>query len=567
MRKLFNKSVWIFKQSKSIMLYLIIIIALGIISSFANVYRALITKNLVDTAVKGSFSAIYKYLIILGALILADILLNSSISIISTYSSTKLSNNLQKKLYSHITFSKWLDTTKYHSGDLLSRLTNDISTLVSLLVTTLPNVISLATLLFSSFFILLSYEPIVAVITIVLAPISLLFSRIYAKKLKNIHLRTQENESKYISYMQESVQNILITKSFCVEADTLDKFSKLQHNKLKLSVSKSGISAFYSGSISLGYWLTYFIVFALGAYRLSLGALTFGTLTALLQLTGNVQIPLSGLASSLSQFITAYASTERLMAIEALELESAPKKHDKLDTFLLPIIQYDNVSFGYKEALPILKNVSFTLFPGEIVALVGPSGEGKTTLIRLLLSLINPKEGSAKIICNNEAIDISPYTRNNISYVPQGNTLFSGTIADNLRYGFPEATDEDIEKALKAAFAWDFVDKLPEKISTVIGEHGSGVSEGQAQRLVIARALIRRKPILLLDEATSALDMDTEVNVLKSIKTLEYHPTCIIITHRPSALAICSRVLKLEDGNIHEIDRASIQESALESLQ
>lgn len=566
MKSLIIKTKWLLSQCKSVIFYLIIIIILGLLISTSSVYRAVVTKNLIDSATGRNPSAIWSPLIILGLLIVGELVINYVQAILNTYCSTKLSNTIQKRLYSHITYSEWTESSKYHSGDLISRILSDTSTVTNLIVNTLPSIISLSYMVISSFIILLFYEPIVAFLTIIIGPLALLFSRFYGKKLRTIHLKTQENEAKYLSFMQESINNMLIVKTFCLEDHNLNKFTSLQKKRINLSVSRMRLSTLYSTTINLSYWVTYFITFCFGAFRLSNGASSFGTLTALLQLTANVQMPLSGLASSLSQFITAYASVERLMTIEDMSLETASGDKSKKATFMLPIIEYKNVSFGYKDSLPILKDLSFTLFPGEIVALVGPSGEGKTTLIRLLLSLIKPKEGTLKLVSNNETQEVSPDTRHQISYVPQGNTLFSGTIADNLRFGFLEATDKDIEAALKAACAWDFVSNLPDKTETLVGEHGTGLSEGQAQRLVIARALIRRKPILILDEVTSALDMDTEVKVLKSIKSLDYHPTCIIITHRPSAFAICNRILKLEQGSLGEVKSDSIEESALSLL-
>lgn len=561
------KSKWLLSQCKSVILYLILIIVLGLLESTSNVYKAVVTKNLIDAATNSNISAILTPLIILGSLIIGDLIANYALALLNTYCSTKLTNTIQKKLYTHITYCEWTEGSKYHSGDLISRIINDTSSITNLIVYTLPNIISLSFTIISSFIILLSYEPIVALLTITIAPIALIFSRLYGKKLKYIHLSNQENEAKYLSYMQESIKNRLIVKTFCLEAHNIQNFSNIQNKRINLSLSRSSISTLYSSTINFSYWATYFLIFCLGSFRISNGTLTFGTLTALIQLSINVQAPLSSLASSLSQFITAYASTERLMTIEGLSLETVSKVKKAQLTFMPSIIEYNNVTFGYKDSSPILKDMFLNLFPGEIVALVGLSGEGKTTLIRLLLSLIKPKSGTIKLLTNDKDIEISPDTRHHISYVPQGNTLFSGTIADNLRYGFLEATDKDIENALKAACAWDFVNNLPDKTETLIGEQGTGLSEGQAQRLVIARALISRKPILILDEVTSALDMDTEVKVLKSIKNLDYHPTCIIITHRPSALAICNRVLKLSGGNIQEVDGNSIEESALSILQ
>ena len=252
------------------------------------------------------------------------------------------------------------------------------------------------------------------------------------------------------------------------------------------------------------------------------------------------------------------------MEIESLASENLSKSKLKDMTANLYITGKD-INFSYKEDLPILKNINFNINPSEIVALVGPSGEGKTTLIRLILSLIHPTSGNAYISdkTTNTNENIIPDHRNLISYIPQGNTLFSGTIEENLKIGNPDATMEELIECCKIACAYDFIKSLDDKFKTVIGEKGLGISEGQAQRIAIARALLKKTPILILDEATSSLDGDTEIKVLEGIKNLKHKPTCIIITHRPSALEICNRIFKLQRGTLKEIE-SPISEVAAE---
>jgi ABC-type bacteriocin/lantibiotic exporter with double-glycine peptidase domain len=568
LKDLFSKLKWFITQSKPIILYLIFIILLGTLLSITSVYRAIISKSLIDFSIKGNFSSSVHTLIIMSLIILGQITFSSLINLLTSYSSTKLSNNIQKKLYTHITYSKWIDSSKYHTGDILTRITNDVSTITNFIINTIPNVISLTVLLICSFIALLSFEPLLAVLLLLIAPISILTSHFFGRKLKKLYLKSQEAESNNVSFIQESIQNILIVKTFCLEKDNLSNYDKIQNTKLKLSLSRGYISALYNMMISLGYWGSYFLVFCWGSSSLSRGATTFGTLTALLQLTSNIQAPLSGLASSFSQFITSFASVERLMDIENLSLENyklAPTS-SMLENITSAFIEFKNITFGYTKNTTILKNISLNIFSGEIVAIVGTSGEGKTTFIKLLLSLLDDYKGSIHIISNNKIINVSPETRNLISYVPQGNTLFSGSIADNLRNGDPSATENEIESALKSACAWNFITKLQHKTNTIIGERGIGLSEGQAQRIAIARAFLRKKPILILDEATSALDVNTETQILKSIKNLDYSPTCIIITHRPSALSICNRVFRLENGNISEVHDYVVNETASEII-
>jgi ABC-type multidrug transport system fused ATPase/permease subunit len=299
----------------------------------------------------------------------------------------------------------------------------------------------------------------------------------------------------------------------------------------------------------VGYWAGYFLVFSWGAVKLINKKTTFGSVTAMLQLIGNIQGPFNGLASSLPQIISAYASSERIMEIEALKSDKLIENQNTLAT---AGIEFENVNFSYKADTPILKDLSVKLKQGETVALVGASGEGKTTIINLLLSLINPDSGEIRFFDEANSLVVNSDTRKYISYVPQGNTLFSGTIMDNLLRGNENATEEEVEQAARAACAWGFIHKSKAGLQTEIGERGVGLSEGQAQRLAIARALLHKTPILILDEATSALDGQTEIEVLKAINKLEPAPTCIIITHRTTALKICDRVLKLEGFSLVE---------------
>ena len=277
----------------------------------------------------------------------------------------------------------------------------------------------------------------------------------------------------------------------------------------------------------------------------------------MLQLYGKVQYPFSSLASMFPGLISTIAAAERLMELEDIPLEKSSKT--EIIDFTNPEITFENVSFEYKKDNKIINDVTLTIPYGETIAFVGPSGEGKTTLIRLILSLINPSSGKVYLKEDNKEDTFNRDYRNLISYVPQGNTLFSGTIEDNLRYGNFKATEEEIYEALENACALDFVNELEDGIKTVIGEKATGISEGQAQtqRIAIARSFLRKKPILILDEATSALDPETEVKVLKAIKSLSHKPTCIIITHRPSALNICHRIIRLEKGHLKEVNKSS----------
>lgn len=565
MKNLCNTLKWMKSLCGKYFIYVFLIICIGGITSIASVYRAVISKKLIDAAIGGNISLIIKPLTYLALLIIYEVFSSSFSAYVTARCSVRLSTHIQKKLYKHIIYSKWQEQVKYHSGNLLSRITSDVGTITEVIVKTLPTITSLSILFITSFITLFHFDATLAVISITILPIFVFIGKLYGRKLKEIHKKSQENDAKYYSFMQESLQNLLIVKTFCLEDINLDQVTKLQKNRINLSIKRSTIGIFANLFMSLGGWCGFFFVFCWGAVNLSKGNGTYGTLTALLQLMGAIQAPIYGLAGSLPQIAASLGSAERLMQIESLPQEERCVKEPvtALSGFCKYTIELDDVSFQYLQDVPVLKNVSFTIEPGETIGILGPSGEGKTTLIRILLALIDTQDGHVIFKNNRKEVPANPNIRNLISYVPQGNTLFSGSIKSNLLYGNKAATEVEMEAALAAAGALSFVNSLQDKLETIIGEKGIGLSEGQAQRIAIARALLRKKPILILDEATSSLDTETELKILDTIKNLPHNPTCIIITHRPSALSICDRLFKLKEGYLYEISNDSRKESAV----
>ena len=502
-------------------------------------------------------------------------------SFMSTHSSTKLTQNIQRKIYQHIQCSDWLEQSKFHSVSLLTRVTSDVSNISSAILGTIPSLVSLLVTLVGSFYTLISWAPSIALAAVFIGPFLILVGKYFSSKLKDLYKEAQEEDVKYRSFMQESIQNIMIVKTFCMEKINMHRLIDIQNNKYKIAMRNTRLSVMTSMSMSFCSSLAYFTIFTWGVLNIAKGVSTYGTFTGMLQLYSKVQAPFSSLASMIPGLISTIAAAERLMEIEAIPVEKMADEKELDDigslevaldsisskvssTFNKPNIVFDNVSFAYKANNNILNNINLTIDAGETIAFVGPSGEGKTTMIRLILSLINPTEGNVLLSEGNLVKDINRNYRELISYVPQGNTLFSGSIRDNLKYGNPYASDDEIKVALKNACALDFVNELEDGLDTMIGEKGVGISEGQAQRIAIARSFLRERPILILDEATSALDPETEVNVLKAVRALPTKPTCIIITHRPSALNICNRIMKLEKGHIREVSRESILEVASE---
>ena len=580
-KDLWIKIKWMGSYAKPAIPFLIFSIVVNVIFALIGIYNVTVSKSLIDSAISGDSEGTIRWLIVMLVITLISMLSTPITSFMSTHSSTKLTQNIQRKIYQHIQCSDWLEQSKFHSVSLLTRVTSDVSNISSAILGTIPSLVSLTVTLFGSFYTLISWAPSIAFAAVFIGPFLILVGKYFSSKLKDLYKEAQEEDVKYRSFMQESIQNIMIVKTFCMEKVNMHRLIEIQNNKYKIAMRNTRLSTMTSMSMSFCSSLAYFTIFTWGVLNIAKGISTYGTFTGMLQLYSKVQAPFSSLASMIPGLISTIAAAERLMEIEAIpvekmadekELDNITNLEIALDSisnkvssnFNKPNIVFDNVSFAYKANNNILNNINLTIESGETIAFVGPSGEGKTTIIRLILSLINPTEGNVLLSEGNLVKEINRNYRELISYVPQGNTLFSGSIRDNLKYGNPNASDDEIKAALSNACALDFVNELEDGLDTMIGEKGVGISEGQAQRIAIARSFLRERPILILDEATSALDPETEVNVLKAVRALPTKPTCIIITHRPSALNICNRIIKLEKGNLREVSRESILEVASE---
>lgn len=547
-KKLIESSKWFISYMKGHKLSILLILICNIAGSLSNVAIAITSKNLVDIATSGDTGSILKAIVVFAAIIIVFLGTNAVSTVISTRTLEAFSNDMRERLFARISMTEWMEISRYHSGDVLTRLTSDVSAITSGIVSVIPSVFSLGIQMAAAFATLLYFEPYLALIAFALGPAAVLFSRLWGRRLKKLHIKLQETESEYRSFIQESLEHLTIIKAFGLEGKKNDTISSLHGKRMDLVNQRNKTNVAVNTILSGGYWLGYLAAFAWGAIRLSQKATTFGTMTAFLQLVGQVQSPFIGLAHTYPRIVVVFASAERLKELEGLELE---KKAERLPESFSVGVVFKDVCFSYSKDEKILDSVSFNLVPGETLALIGPSGEGKTTVIRLILALLKPDSGS--VLFRDEKgneYTVNAATRNWVAYVPQGNTLFSGTVAENIRCGNPDATDDELKEAAETACAWEFIERLPEGMETVLGEHGLGLSEGQAQRISIARAILRKAPVLILDEATSALDIELEMRVLEGIRNLRQERACLVITHRLTALQISSRVLKLEDGKL-----------------
>lgn len=548
---------WLLDCSKPYLWIVIALSAISVLSAVAGVGSAVLSKEMVDNAISGHSSRAVLFIVLFMSVHLLILGLGALATKVSVELNEKLRYRIEQSILKQLYKSDWMAYSQIHSGDVVTRLTDDVTRITSLLVYTIPNVIALGFRLVCAFAILCYYDAVLALAAFAIGPLSIVISFLLGQKLKSLQHEVQTAESRHRSYITELVQHMLIIKTFQYEQSSMERVRERQDEKYRWVVRRNKLGIVANMIMSGGYWLGYVVAFVYGVFKLRGNATTFGTFTAFLQLVGQIQQPFTDLARSVPQILSGFASVERLSELETLESELPAVSGAVNGSNLIEAgIALEDVVFGYQAEANVLSGASLRVEPGEIVALIGSSGEGKTTVMRLLLSLVKARSGSIYVYHNHERIPISSETRRYFAYVPQGNTLFSGTILDNLKIGSLHADADDLERAVRAACAWDFINELPDKLHSVVGEGGAGLSEGQAQRLCLARAFIRPSPILLLDEATSALDMETEKAIFENLRKIYPRKTCLIVTHRLSVLPLCDRVYRLENGKLYEHDTA-----------
>lgn len=555
---------WMGAETKPYIKKLILLILMGGILSVVRVYMAYISKDLIDSALERNQEVLIKSGSIFCLTVLVQVVIKWISADLSVRTTENMSGSLKEKVYRHLTKAGWSEYTKYHTGDIQMRVVGDTQVMVNGMIDGIPKGTTLFTGLTAAFFVLFSLNKETALITLFLGPCSLILGGLAGSRYMSFHESTQEAEGRYRAYLQECLSHMLIIKTFGREGDSVEKLRQMQAEKKKLSIKRTFSTTLINTAAMMGVGLSFLLVFVWGMSHIFEKNLTVGTLTAYIQLIGQVLMPFVDMTVLFTSFLSAAGSAKRLMEIERMQTEDAESRTGikEFDEIVL-----DNLYFSYEKDRPLLKGVSASVKKGEIIGLIGASGQGKTTLINLIMQLLKPEKGCMLIKNENTIYNMDQFSvRDLISYVPQGNTLFSGTIEENLSVGGTGAKTEEKIEALKGAGAWDFVNGLKEGLKTVIGEYGIGLSEGQAQRIAIARALLKKAPLLILDEATSSLDMDTEKAILQNISSQGGERTCIIITHRLSALKYCHRVYKLEDGDLKEKEPVKLLAELNESI-
>lgn len=476
------------------------------------------------------------------ALMLLQIACGATDTWISTRISIESGNALRHRLFSRLLQSRWNELERFHTGDIINRIEQDTNAIVNLLTSSIPTVLVASIQLLAAFLFFCSLDSSLPWLLVALVPAFLVASRFYTRKMKRYTTEIRQSDSIIQSIIQESLQHRTVIKTLEQSEHHITKLDNLQEKLCNQVFGRTRFSIFSRLLASLAFSGGYLIAFLWGAVRMSTGDITFGSMTAFLQLVGKIQQPALGLSRLLPSFINALTAIERLQELEALPSESLEKRVLFSAT---PELILKDITFAYAQGeKPVLERFSARFPAGSSTAVVGETGAGKTTLIRLLLALTQPQEGEILLTKGKECVPVSTNTRSNFVYVPQGNSLFSGTIRDNLLMGNPQATEAEMKQALQTAVA-EFVFQLPKGIDTTISELGGGLSEGQAQRIAIARALLRPGSILLLDESTSALDQNTEKQLLTNLEQYCAGKTFIFITHHPALADACHRKYQL----------------------
>ncbi len=537
-----NKLKWFWHvsagQRKRILLSCLIGIA-GVSCSLAFIWSS---KQVIDVATGVKAGTIWCYGSITVALLLTQLLLGMLDTWINTRMQVEAGNAMRRQLFARLLQSRWNELEQFHTGDVVNRIEQDTSSVVTLLTNTIPNAISTGVQLVGAFVFFCLLDRSLPWLIVAILPFFLLAARFYTRRMRSYTHNIRHSDSRIQSVIQESLQHRTVIKTLEQDGQHIEKLDSLQNTLRQQVNERVRFSLLSRGLVATAFSGGYLIAFLWGAVRLSEGTITFGTMTAFLQLVGKLQHPVIELARMIPAFVTTLTASDRLMELEALPSE---EKGEKILFAQTPDLSLRDVSFGYKkEGKKVFSGFSLDIPAGSHTAIMGETGKGKTTLIRLLLALAAPQAGNIVLKENGKEVGVSPLTRGNFVYVPQGNTLFSGTIRDNLLMGNPKATEEEMQQALHTAVA-NYVFTLPNGMDTLLNEQGGGLSEGQAQRIAIARALLRPGTILLFDEATSALDPETEQTLVENLRKHCQGKTAIFITHHPALSEACEQTYHL----------------------
>lgn len=566
LKQLTGEILWMYAYVRRYWLLIAVYVLLGASGSVLGLGTSVVSKELVDAVTGVNSRGIVQVACLYVGVGVGQIFVNAVKSRLSLKVRLKVTNEIRVDIYEQVLRTNWESLAKYRSGDLLYRVNGDAGMVANTILTFLPNVVTTLISFGGAFLIVIKNDPWMALIALLGAPVSFLTSRYSAKRMRQFQRDNQNVASDRTVFDQETFQNLQFIKAFGMLDRVTEKFHRIQQESVDVALRQNKFQQYMTITTSLVGQAVGYACYGFAAFRLWQGQISYGTMTMFISMAASLRGSFSGILNLAPMVIRAGISAERIMEITGLPRDSMEDKEEaeeirKQSREKGVYVHMENVDFAYEEDKWIYQGADFRAEPGEIVALIGPSGQGKTTTLNLILGLYHPKKGTIRVgNPGGNELRASSSTRCLFSYIPQGNTMFSGTIADNMRMVKPEASDEEIRSALEAACAWEFVGKLEHGMDTEVRERGTRFSEGQKQRLSIARALLADAPVMILDEATSALDVATERRVLRSIIRKEPNRTVIVAAHRPSVFSMCSRVYKVGGSRITELDEQGIQE-------
>ncbi len=566
LKQLIGEVLWMYAYVRRYWLLIGVYVLLGASGSVLGLGTSVVSKDLVDAVTGVNTTGIVQAACLYVGVGVGQIFVNAVKSRLSLKVRLKVTNEIRADIYEQVLRTNWESLAKYRSGDLLYRVNGDAGMVANTILTFLPNVVTTLISFGGAFIIVVQNDPWMAVIALLGAPISFLTSRYSAKRMRQFQRDNQSVASDRAVFDQETFQNLQFIKAFGMLDRVTEKFHRIQKESVDVALRQNKFQQYMTITTSLVGQAVGYACYGFAVFRLWQGQISYGTMTMFVSMAASLRGSFSGILNLAPMVIRAGISAERIMEITSLPRDSMEDKEEAEEIKKQSLekgvyVHMEHVDFAYEEEKWIYQGADFRAEPGEIVALIGPSGQGKTTTLNLILGLYHPQKG--EILIGNPGgnkLRASSSTRCMFSYIPQGNTMFSGTIADNMRMVKPEASDEEIRSALEAACAWEFVGKLEHGMDTEVRERGTRFSEGQKQRLSIARALLADAPVMILDEATSALDVATERRVLRSIIKKEPNRTVIVAAHRPSVFSMCSRVYQVGNSQIMEMDEQGLRD-------
>lgn len=545
-----NSLKWIYKNNRSALGWVFVLSLGNILFGFLGLKSALVIKDIIDFAVAGNYEKAFSSAILFGIIVLSLYILRVLFGNLSERIRVKMEIALRNKFLSTAINKSYGEIKLYHSGELQNRMYSDTTVIINMLINSIPALFELLTSLIGAVIIMVNIDKSFAILFVVAAAVLLCGSVIFKKRIKYYHKQVQSDEEKSRSYIQEVFLNLLAVKVFNDGHGVENKAHSLFTKVKKSRISRATFSVFATSTLAFVFEAGFAYVLIWGAFNIYSGVITYGTMASCLQLVSKIQEPLAGIFAFAPEIFKATASAERIMEIENLneDFEQKTDCSNFRDSF--ESIEFKNVTFAY-DGENVIENASFVINKDEFTAITGTSGIGKSTCLKLLLGVYKPDSGEIILNTKDGQVDLTKGTKNLFTYVPQGNLIFSGTLRENITFVNENVDEESLDFAVKTACADEFIQSLPDGMDTVIGEGGTGLSEGQIQRIAVARAILNKNPVILLDEATSSLDKKTETALIENLKKIK-GITCVTVTHKNAAVSVCDKHYKFKEKKLYE---------------